>query len=106
MVVVGINTVCRACKKRVNVGDLVKVNGTPVCGDCASKSNLPQDLVKKETTRSKFGETRMVCGLCKFKFSTAKDPKEIIRCPFCDKPGYVKREITSYDVLSDVSRIE
>ena len=44
MVVVGINTVCRACKKRVNVGDLVKVNGTPVCGDCASKSNLPKEL--------------------------------------------------------------
>ena len=106
MVVVGINTVCRVCKKRVNVGDLVKVNGIPVCGECASKSDLPKDLIKKETPRSKFNETRMVCEICKFKFSTAKDPGDIIRCPFCDKKGYVKREVTSYDVLSDVSRIE
>jgi hypothetical protein len=101
-----IKTICRSCKDEVNIFDLVRKGNTAICIKCAQKT--PEEVISELTKRTdeKKEEIVMFCEACKYKFSTIEKPELISKCPYCDTSGYIKKQVTSTDILGEINSLD
>ena len=83
------HVMCNRCKRSVPISEmryLIEEKGpiTSVCLSCKDKVSSGVVIPKKQSTKKPY-----ICSRCKYQFRANKDPKGVIRCPYCGRPDKV-----------------